>query len=175
MGFKFRYFANGEYGGKFGRPHYHVLFFGQDFLEGSYKVGLDGKYYESPLLNEVWGNGNVTLAPLEPAAAFYVAGYSLKNLGHPDVFNLQSRKPFIGAGWLDKYYDDLVRNGFVTIDGRKFPIPLAYLRRPERAIDFEALVDSRREHIRTASPDEAARRRASHRGKEANLLGRINL
>jgi len=172
---KFRYFANGEYGGKFGRPHYHILFFGQDWLERSQKLGTEGAYYTNRFLTEVWGNGHVTIAPLDPPAAFYVAGYSLKNTGSPDVFNLQSKRPYIGHGWLEKYHDDIARNGFVTIEGRKFPIPTTYLKRREHASAFEPLLDKRAEHFRTASPDEAANRRDALRAREANLQARVNL
>lgn len=174
-GVKFRYFACGEYGGRFGRPHYHVLFFGQDFLEGSQRLGSQGEYYTSPLLDETWGNGHVTVAPCEPASVFYVAGYSLKNLGDPEVFQLQSRRPYIGHGWLEKYWDDIARNGFITIEGRKFPIPPAYLARKELGFEFEELKETRRAHVAAASPDEAVKKRLAVPGKEANLMARLNL
>lgn len=172
-GLRFRYFACGEYGGRFGRPHYHVLFFGQDFLGHSRKLGLEGEYYTNPLLDEVWGKGHVTIAPCEPGSVFYVAGYSLKNIGVGDAFALQSRRPYIGAGWLQKYHDDIVRNGFVVIEGKRVPIPPAYLKRPELSLEMEPLIESRREFVRTASPDEAVRRRECARAKELNLAARI--
>lgn len=174
-GVKFRYFAAGEYGGQFGRPHYHVLFFGQDFLEGRQRLGVDGDYYTNPFLSEVWGNGFHTIAPLEPGSVFYTTGYTLKNLGQDDCFHLASKRPYIGSGWLERYHDDIVRNGFVTIEGKKMPVPPSYLLRPEFALEFDALKDERSQYFRTMGDDKRAERRERLRGKETNLKARINL
>lgn len=173
-GVKFRYFACGEYGGKFGRPHYHALIFGDDFLDGRQLLGVKGEYYTNPLVDEVWGNGFVTIAPCEPASVFYVAGYSLKNVGRSDCFHLASKRPYLGAGWLARYHDDIVRSGFVVIDGKKLPIPTAYLMRPEFALEFDALKDERREFVNSMTPDDKHLRRARSRGREANLAARVS-
>lgn len=168
-GVKFRYFACGEYGGMFGRPHYHCLFFGQDFREGSQALGIAGEYYTSKFLDDTWSNGHVTVAPCEPGSVFYTAGYQLKNLDQPTAFHLGSRRPYIGAGWLSRYHDDIARLGFVTIEGKKFPIPASYLKRPEFAAEFEELVESRRAHIEGLSPGERWDRRSALRSREKNL------
>lgn len=174
-GVKLRYFACGEYGGKFGRPHYHALFFGQDFLDGSIQMGVKDGYYTHPLLDEVWGNGFVTIAPCEPASVFYVTGYTLKNLGQDDTFHLASKRPYIGHGWLAKYYSDISQNGFVTIDGRKLPVPRSYLDRPEFALEFDQLREERRQHIADMTPQDKWDRRAKMRAKEINLKAKVAL
>jgi hypothetical protein len=173
-GFKLRYFACGEYGGKFGRPHYHALIFGEDFKSDAQPFGSDG-YYTSKAVASAWPHGFHTLAPVEPASVFYVAGYQLKNLGQSDTFHLASKRPYIGSGWLAKYHDDIVRNGFVTIDGNKHPVPPSYLLRPEFALEFDALKDSRREYVRTLPPEAADYRRAAARNRERNLIARASL
>lgn len=150
-GVRFRYFACGEYGSKTHRPHYHVLFFGQDFRGGAYGCG---EYYVSPYLDNAWGLGNVMIAPAEAGAIFYTAGYQLKNLGDPDVFYVSSRRPAIGAKWLEAYWDDCVRCGFVTIDGRKHPIPGAYLRTKRFGVEFDPLRERRQAHIDALSGEQ---------------------
>lgn len=170
-GVKFRYFACGEYGSITARPHYHVLFFGQDFLEGSERA-FDSKYYRSPLLSDAWGEGIVQIGACEPASVYYVTGYQLKDLSRPGTFHLASKRPYIGSGWLAKYHDDIVRNGFVTIDGQKRPVPRSYLLRPEFRFEFEALKEARREQVESRTPDEVVQIRDAARARETNLIAR---
>lgn len=165
-GCKFRYFAVGEYGSRTARPHYHVLFFGQDFREGSVQFG---DYYASPFVTAHWQLGFTTIAPCEAGSIFYTTGYALKNVGESDVFQLCSRRPFIGHGWLRKYHDDIRRNGFVTIDGVRRPVPASYLRRPEVEFELDELRDRRRELVRCMSPEERWDARSRRPGYQVNL------
>lgn len=165
-GTKFRYFACGEYGGRTRRPHYHVLFFGQDFLGGSYGCG---EYYVSPYLEAAWGLGNVMIAPAEAGAIFYTTGYQLKNMGDPECFYLSSRQPAIGAKWLAAYWDEVVRNGFVTIDGRKHPVPGAYMRSKRHGIEFDPLKDRRRVFVESMTAEERWQQREQASARQVNL------
>jgi len=122
--FSFRYFAVGEYGELTRRPHYHAVFFGQDFLEGADDVG-SGLYSHKSVL-DAWGHGHVGIAPFSMSAACYVAGYVYKKVGDTDTFTLMSRRPGIGREWLRKFGDDLRRTGSVTIEGKEYPIPARY-------------------------------------------------
>lgn len=167
-GLKQRYFYCGEYGSKTRRPHYHILTFGQDFLGGAEKFG---DYYINPLLTDIWGLGHVTCAPMEPATTFYVAGYTLKNAESDDCFHHASTRPYIGAGWLKPFYDDIVRTGCVVIDGRRFPVPASYLRRPEYAAEFEQLKLDRAEALRVQQP----KTRQQLEAAEADLRSRVRL
>lgn len=166
-GVKFRYFGVGEYGSLTLRPHYHVLFFGQDFLGGAEHFG---SYYLNPLVDEAWGQGFVTIAPAEHDSIFYTTGYALKNLDKPDVFQVCSRRPYVGRGWLQQYYDDIARNGFVTIGGQVMRVPASYLRRPELAFEFEELKETRREYVEGLTDEERWQKRAGARSKEINLI-----
>lgn len=170
-GIRFRYFACGEYGSLTGRPHYHVLFFGQDFLDGHQRA-FDSKYYSNPLLTEAWGHGMVQLGACEPASVYYTTGYQLKDLSRPGTFHISSKRPYIGAGWLEKYHDDIVRNGFVTIDGQKRPVPRSYLLRPEFRFEFDALKEARRLQVENRTPDEVVAARDAARSREINLIAR---
>lgn len=147
---KLRYFACGEYGEQFGRPHYHVILFGKDFAD---KKPLTDVLFESDLLSEVWGKGLCSIGEVSFESAGYVARYSMKKVsgkedraanagsGHyvkPCVYtgelmpvipeyNTMSLKPGIGRSWLEKYHRDVFPDDFVVIAGRKFPAPQYYL------------------------------------------------
>lgn len=62
---KIRYFLAGEYGDKFGRPHYHAIIFG---------IGCD--YYETIL--KAWSLGFIKVEPVSFHTCRYVAKYSVK-------------------------------------------------------------------------------------------------
>lgn len=65
----FKYFAVGEYGERFERPHYHVLFFLTDFIDF---VPF------SNLIENTWGLGNVSLYPANEAMLKYCTKDMLK-------------------------------------------------------------------------------------------------
>lgn len=124
-GIKFRYIACGEYGGRTRRPHYHAIIFGKDWLEGS--ISIKENLYTNQSLIEVWGKGLVSIAPCTMASICYVCGYVTKKIDDPDTFNLMSRRPGIGHNWLDRFKDDILRTGVVSIEGRSYQVPRRYL------------------------------------------------
>lgn len=87
LGFKIRYWVTGEYGEKYGRPHYHFLIFSDDFVN----VDFDhkGKIIDSEF-HKAWtdGSGLIGLVDVHVipsvgdglAVARYCAGYVLKKL-----------------------------------------------------------------------------------------------
>lgn len=172
-GMKFRYFGAGELGSRTRRPHYHVLFFGEDFLSDAVPFGANGEYYTSEKLSSYWGLGMAMCAPCEPASCFYTASYALKNLDDPDAFHISSRKPYLGHGWLSRYYDDISRNGFITIEGRKVAVPKSYLLRPEFALEFDQLKEKRKAYVNEMTPDQIVKRREAARGKETNMRAMV--
>lgn len=171
-GFKFRYFGVGEYGSQTRRPHYHFLIFGEDFREGSFYFGCgeksENRYYLNEALQAMWGLGNITLAECEGGSIFYTCGYQLKALDG-EGFHIYSKKPAIGHGWLEKYHDDLLRNNFLTIEGKKFSIPTSYLRKKGYELIFDGLKDDRREYARTMDAEEKWKKRSSARSRETNI------
>lgn len=169
---KFRYFACGEYGGLTHRPHYHVIFFGCDFLGGSLPLG-DGELYTHPDLEAAWGHGFVSCGSLTMASSCYVAGYANKKLGDPDTFNLMSRRPGIGHDWLTRYADDIRRIGSVVIEGKELPVPKRFL---DWAPDeLESVVAARRLMFQTETADERWSRRVAVRSKEINKISSLRL
>lgn len=78
---KIRFYHCGEYGEKFGRPHYHALLFGIDFeadrtLYSQSKQG--SKLYVSDTLNKLWNKGFATIGNITFESAAYVARYVVK-------------------------------------------------------------------------------------------------
>lgn len=121
---KLRYFACGERGDLTGRPHFHALIFGHDFLDGRVTHATGVNYH--PELDSIWTHGFVDVGSVEFASILYVAGYCGKKIGDPDTFSRMSRKPPIGYDYFCKHVDDLRRLGFCVIEGQKFPIPARY-------------------------------------------------
>lgn len=78
-----RYFHCGEYGSKYGRPHYHALLFNWDFVDRVYfKTTKSGeKIYTSKVLGSLWPFGYSSVGDVTFGSAAYVARYHLKKVG----------------------------------------------------------------------------------------------
>jgi len=83
---RLRFFASGEYGDRFGRPHYHALLFGIDpaadreLVAKSWGIAVrdpDGSYSSGT----VRSFGHVDVQKVTPKVISYVAGYCSKKLG----------------------------------------------------------------------------------------------
>lgn len=129
-----RYFYCGEYGGLKGRPHYHALLFNCSFAD-AFRVGVD--LYESPRLSELWRFGSNRIGSATPAAANYIAQYSLKKQAARsdcDEDGVVRPAPFLrmsqslGASWVEAFKQDL-SGGFLVSDGKRGRIPRAYVNR----------------------------------------------
>jgi len=70
-GLQFKYFACGEYGDQFNRPHYHIAFF---FSTESFSVDVFAS-----LCKELWKFGDVDVQPLIDARITYITKYLLKS------------------------------------------------------------------------------------------------
>lgn len=147
-----RYFACGEYGGITHRPHYHAIIFGQDFLgPDTQTCGSNGEFV-NPRVTEIWGKGNVVIAPVTAASCAYVAGYVNKKIGDKDCFNLMSRRPGIGHAWIDKYHDDVRRAGAITNDqGGCSRVPRRYMEWKEK--ELESVKNARAKYVRDMTPE----------------------
>ena len=65
QGRKIKFFACGEYGEQYGRPHYHGIYF-------------DIGFADKPLLEQCWDKGNIYLGLVEYDSCRYVTDYVLK-------------------------------------------------------------------------------------------------
>lgn len=83
---KLRYFLASEYGGQFGRPHYHAILFNLPDLD-IYKL--------NEIISKSWSNGFTSLSPVTSARINYVCKYMLQNIQKRKDFNRESEAPFM--------------------------------------------------------------------------------
>lgn len=123
IGAKIRYFLVSEYGGKFGRPHYHMILF-------NHPKQID--LYEC--LTRNWQQGFVSIGTVNARSISYCAKYSLAFAvetftDERKPFMLCSRRPAIGANYLTDSIRDyhLLNNTDLSyVDGVPKPIPRYY-------------------------------------------------
>lgn len=147
---KIRFFACGEYGSINLRPHYHALIFGYAFPDREFHSTAKGgsRQFTSAILQKAWPYGRALIGDVTVQSAAYVAGYCMgKMYGDDDLakrhylrthpisgvtvtvqpeFQLQSRRPGIGATWFEKFRNDCFPSDFVVIDGRQRRVPNYY-------------------------------------------------
>lgn len=115
---RIRFFLCGEYGEKFGRPHYHAVIFGYGFPDKvPYAGGGQFQLYRSKELEDVWGMGQCPIGDVSFESAAYVANYATKKVigekaeafygSRKPEFLLMSRRPGIGRSWIEKYSGDV--------------------------------------------------------------------
>ena len=141
----FRYYAIGEYGSKFERPHYHV-------------IGFNIPMTVLREVQECWNKGIVDIGKAEQGSIHYVAGYhvtankkkrretpgvfetkglvptgeltktgrkkkrleTIKIDGVQEEFAVMSRRPAIGFSYIDNYYNWHIDNDKLVTDIRGF-------------------------------------------------------
>lgn len=148
---KIKYYACGEYGEQFGRPHYHAVVFGFGGL-GSLYYDPRLKAYRSEILDGVWTKGHSTVGSVTYDSCRYVADYVGKKYngdfaksvyGERQVpFQLQSGG--IGRRFALDHADQLEANLGCTIHGAQVGLPRYY--RKVLEIDTEAMAVKALEH-----------------------------
>jgi len=139
-GYKFRYFACGEYGDKFDRPHYHFCAFGEDFKmacpnkkEYCSSVSTCKKQCDYRYLYLTWGLGFVSVGSFTSDSAEYVAGYVHKKLYGKEAsfyreqkikpeYAVMSKRPALGT----QYFNDIIlkhRRTYAEYKGHKVRLP----------------------------------------------------
>lgn len=78
-GLRFKYYACGEYGGEYGRPHYHVAI----FYSGDLGFVPDISYGKNNGHLSWWPHGICNLGTFTKESARYTSDYLLKELGSP--------------------------------------------------------------------------------------------
>lgn len=121
---RFKVFLVGEYGGKFNRPHYHMILFADDLVLAC--------------VNRAWHKGHVDVRPVSPAACRYCTKYMEKQLygelqlecyirqGYEPPFSIKS--PGIGAEYMRTHGQLLLRTGHTMSRyyADKFGLDLSY-------------------------------------------------
>ncbi len=144
---KIRYYHCGEYGSQTERPHYHACLFGHDFQDKYLWAHRRGnKVYRSETLEKLWPFGLSEIGAVTAQSAAYVARYIMKKITGEkaeshylrideltgELYNLQpeyntiSRNPGIGAGWFEKFSQDVFPDDFIIHEGKKYKTPKYY-------------------------------------------------
>lgn len=86
---KFHYFGCGEYGGNFGRPHYHLILFGDDLLQSKFDESVDKAVAH---VQSIWKYGFVHVCQATFGGIHYVTKYCLKE--DVDDLTFEQVQPF---------------------------------------------------------------------------------
>lgn len=190
-----RRFGNAEYGTHTQRAHYHAIVFGLALndLKPWKKNERGEQMWTSAFLDGVWGKGRVVVGLVTPDSAAYVAGYTVRDLeakrqpyGFIDPytgelvervapFRYMSRRPGIGAFYVDRFGHQFEAGDFQILNGRKVPSPKYYRRRLEElAPELAARLAAEREAEafsprakRERRPDRLAAREAVAKAKRS--------
>lgn len=116
-GLEFRYYAVGEYGTRYGRPHFHILFFFR-------------KEPDLEIVREKWGMGIVHIGSVTPASVNYCLTYiSLRKKRYNRVYEFATMSKKLGATYLSKqmiaWHKD-GRKNYSYVDGKKVALARYY-------------------------------------------------
>lgn len=139
---KLRYYAVGEYGDKTLRPHYHACIFGHAFVHDRMILRTTPHLlWTSPILEQAWGLGNVSVGALNFRTARYTASYVTKKLRSKqqyvrtdeqtgELIKLEQPRSFmsrnLGKDWWIQNYNYVTAHDHVVIDGRRQKPPRCY-------------------------------------------------
>lgn len=142
-----RFYMCGEYGPQLLRPHYHACLFNVDFADKVHFTNTSSgeRLYTSEQLNKLWPFGFSTVGDVTFESAAYAARYCVQkvngdlaklhylrfdDLGNPyqltPEFNNMSRRPGVGAPWLEKWKSDVYPHDYVVVNGKKVQPPAFY-------------------------------------------------
>jgi hypothetical protein len=182
-----RFFHCGEYGDKYGRPHYHALLFNHDFEDKELFAVRDGyRLYSSESLSRLWPYGFATIGDVTFESAAYVARYVMKKITGEDAeehyrivdpetgeiyqrkpeYITMSRRPGIGKEWFDKFQSDVYPHDYVIVDGRKVKTPRYYDKLYEEKCGIDIDMVKHERNIKAAKrSDDNTRQRLDEREK----------
>lgn len=140
-----RSYGCAEYGEKLKRPHYHLCIFNHDFhdkkpFNQKHWGNNDNRLYNSNALESLWDLGHSSVGAFTFETAAYVARYVTKKITGPDAGDhyrstnaytgeiterlperaiCVSRRPGLGAGWIEKFGPYLQHHDFGVVNGKK--------------------------------------------------------
>ena len=128
-----RYYAVGEYGTKTRRPHYHVLLFNMD-IDNITPIANQWKYGfvdigKDPKTGQY---GGVTGASINYVTKYMFKDFNAKRDTRQRPFSLMSRKPIIGAEYLNQYGTHHIDTESLEVrdnKGHMRRLPRTYLRK----------------------------------------------
>lgn len=139
---KLRYYMVGEYGDETLRPHYHACIFGQAFVQDRIIIRTKPTLlWTSPLLESIWGLGQVSVGALTFETARYAASYVTKKLAAKqqyvrtdeetgELIRLEQPRAFMSRNlakdWWLKWKQGVIDHDYVVINGKRQKPPKAY-------------------------------------------------
>lgn len=177
---KIRYYACGEYGEDYGRPHYHAIIF-----------GLSLSTWEK--LSPTWTYGRIYVGTVTYDSCRYTAKYlqKVRSISDPlyqnlnREFSLSSRRPGLGVNFSKKYLDNWLKIGYIVHKGIKYPIPRTYLTRiPDNEMvllrdrkSSAVFNNSRKEAIERGITDYQLQdnQRVYRKNQEKNIFAKLSL
>ncbi len=169
-----QFFACGEYGEKFGRPHYHLVLFGVDWSRTRRLHHTDNRtgfhYYTDEDLSDphtgLWPYGHSMISDVTFDSAAYVARYVTKKItgdratGHyetlepttgefymrtPEFATMSKHNP-IGSRWVKDHPEEVLSDKFVGPNHKVMRAPRFYEKLIEVAYpdDFKNLTRKRK-------------------------------
>lgn len=146
-GERIKYFACGEYGERYARPHYHACVFGVDFPDKVFYQEKHGhRIYRSESLERLWPHGSSKIGAVTFESAAYVARYVTKKVTGPladlhyeftdhetgEIFMMEpefsrmSRRPAIAKEWFQQFAADTYSSDSVVARGVEMKPPKYY-------------------------------------------------
>lgn len=132
--YQLKYFACGEYGDKYLRPHFHAILFGVNFTDKKlFSKSAKGKdIWISDTLTKYWPDGIHTIQECNFATMIYTSLYAQKDKkilpdGLLPEFNLFSKG--LGNDYLISKIDTYLETDQVYIDGHSYKIPESVLKK----------------------------------------------
>lgn len=171
---RIKYYACGEYGDKFERPHYHAIVFGLN------------RVHDKETVEDTWPYGHVYMGTVTADSIKYVAGYVHKKYsaqyeypGKTPPFQLQSQG--LGLEFAMQYKDRFTKDLSTTIKGTRVGLPRYYIKKleidPEKR---EALAKDRVKDLNEQLSEHSERQAreiviADRRQRERNLKSKTSL
>lgn len=141
-----RFFGCGEYGDKFGRPHYHIITFNYRPTDTKLVQRKETyNYYSSESLSDLWGKGNIIIGDVSFDSCAYVARYCLKKItgkkadDHYSIllpdgtrfnrrpeFTTMSRKPGLAFEYYQTYKSEILAHDNIIMNGHEMAVPRYY-------------------------------------------------
>lgn len=144
----YRFIANGEYGDRTQRPHYHAILYNHVSVDRKLWQRKDhgSHVYEAPTLTKLWGMGLVTEQDFDPSFGDYIAQHCVKRLSRERAapllqrvdpltgetwqvepeFWVMSRRPGIGHGYYEKFKDEIWKHDSIIYKGAERSVPGYY-------------------------------------------------
>lgn len=169
-----RYYQCGEYGETTRRPHHHAILFNLPLTDlkpmNLTRARNAHTLYTSETLRSLWRHGHISVGMVNFETAAYVASYVTKKIIGPSAeahyqgrvpeYATMSRRPGIGAGFLEKFTSDIYPSDQVIIRGHPMRPPKFYDRRLEKE-DPDTYYEIRDARLN------APKRNVRHREREA--------